>query len=218
MRDPIIYRLMYRLVDISVKHNLGHLGSCLTTLPILFEIYSKKGTDDKVILSNGHAGLALYVILEYFYGIDAEQLLIKHGIHPDRDIQNYIDVATGSLGLGITVATGIAVGDKNINVHCIISDGECAEGSVWESLRFISDFNVDNITIHCNINGWSAYQSIDGDKLEKRLKSFLENIVIHKTDVSELLSWKNELAAHYTSATDEILNELKNKIEDIINA
>jgi len=187
MREPIVYQLMYRLVDISVKHNLGHLGSCLTTLPILFDIYSKKGVDDKVVLSNGHAGLALYVVLEHFYGVDAEQLLVKHGIHPDRDIDNYIDVATGSLGLGITVATGIAVGNKNI-------------------------------TIHCNINGWSAYQSVDCDKLEKRLKSFLENVVIHKTDVSELLSWKHELAAHYTSANNDILTELKNKIKEIVNA
>jgi len=218
MREPIVYQLMHRLVDISVKHNLGHLGSCLTTLPILFDIYSKKGVDDKVVLSNGHAGLALYVVLEHFYGVDAEQLLVKHGIHPDRDIDNYIDVATGSLGLGITVATGIAVGNKNITVHCVISDGECAEGSIWESLRFISDSNVENITIHCNINGWSAYQSVDCDKLEKRLKSFLENVVIHKTDVSELLSWKHELAAHYTSANNDILTELKNKIKEIVNA
>jgi argonaute-like protein implicated in RNA metabolism and viral defense len=54
--------------------------------------------------------------------------------------------------------------------------------------------------------------------LEKRLKSFLENVVIHKTDVSELLSWKHELAAHYTSANNDILTELKNKIKEIVNA
>ena len=69
------------------------------------------------MLSSGHAGLALYVVLEHFYGIDAEHLLKTHGIHPERDLENFIDVSTGSLGLGITIATGIALSNPNINVY-----------------------------------------------------------------------------------------------------
>lgn len=212
MKDLVIYKLAHRLVEISVKHKLGHLGSCLTTLPIIYGIYSKKRPQDKFVLSNGHSGLALYVVLEHFYGVDAEHLLEKHGIHPDRDLDNFIDVATGSLGLGLTVATGLALGDKTRDVYCIISDGECAEGSIWEALRFISDFPVQNIHVHCNVNGWSAYQSVDMEKIEKRLKSFLDRIVIHKTDLNEFIKWETPLSAHYTTATNEILNIIREKL------
>ena len=212
MRNQTIHKLMYRLIEISIKHKLGHIGSCLTTLPIIYDIYSNKSHRDKFVLSSGHSGLALYVVLEYFYGVNAEDLLEKHGIHPDRDLDNFIDVSTGSLGLGLTVATGIALGDDSINVHCIISDGECAEGSIWEALRFISDYPVKNIKVYCNMNGWSAYQKVDTEKLERRLKSFLEDIVICKTDVNEILQWDSELSAHYTTANNKMLEELKLKI------
>ena len=116
------------------------------------------------------------------------------------------------MGLGLTVATGIALGDDSINVHCIISDGECAEGSIWEALRFISDYPVKNIKVYCNMNGWSAYQKVDTEKIERRLKSFLEDIVICKTDVNEILQWDSELSAHYTTANNKMLEELKLKI------
>ena len=212
MRDSVIYKLVHRLVEISVKHKLGHLGSCLTTLPIIYEIYSKKRPHDKFVLSNGHSGLSLYVVLEHFHGVDAEYLLEKHGIHPDRDLDNFIDVSTGSLGLGLTVATGLALGDKTRDVYCVISDGECAEGSIWEALRFISDFPVENIHVHCNVNGWSAYQSVDTEKIQKRLESFLDRIVIHKTDLNEFIKWETPLSAHYTTATNEILNMIKEKL------
>lgn len=197
MKD-IINKLNQRILDISIKHNLSHLGSCFTTLPILLEIFQKKTKTDSFILSNGHAGLAYYVILEYFYNIDAEMLLIKHGIHPERDINNMIEVSTGSLGLGITIATGIALANPNKKVYCIISDGECAEGSIWEALRFIDELGLTNIEIHANINGWAAYKPVDIEKLSNRLKSFLPNINIHLTDVNEVIKFETPLAAHYT--------------------
>lgn len=211
----MLAKLVKRVVEISVKHKLGHLGSCLTTLPILHEIYSQKSKSDKFVLSNGHAGVALYVVLEHFYGVDAEHLLEKHGIHPCRDLDNFIDVSTGSLGLGLPVATGLALGDKTRDVYCIISDGECAEGSIWEALRFISDFPVENIHVHCNLNGWSAYQSVDILKLEQRLKSFLDRVVIHKTNLNQFIEWQTPLSAHYTTATDEILKEVIKNTENI---
>ncbi len=209
MRNEEVYRLMNRLLELSIKNNLGHIGSCMTTIPILYEIYSKKTDSDSVVLSSGHAGLALYVILEHFVGLNAQELLDKHGIHPDRDLENKIDVSTGSLGLGITVAVGMALGNKSNKVYCVISDGECAEGSVWESLRFIDDYGIDNIEVHCNANGWSAYQSVDTNKLEKRLKSFYDKVVVHKTDVNEIIKWKTPLSAHYTPLDETSLQIFK---------
>lgn len=187
---------MKRILDLSLKHKLSHIGSCLTTYPILEEIYNKKNKDDLVVLSCGHAGLAQYVIIEKFSNgtINAEDLLNKMGVHPERDVNNGISVSTGSLGSGILVATGLAIANKNRNVYCIISDGECAEGSVWEALGFCYKSNITNLIIHVNINGYSAYDSVDRIYLENRLKSFLPSIVVHQTQNPEYLGGLN---AHY---------------------
>jgi len=202
-----IDKLNKRILEISIKHKLSHLGSCFTTLPIIYEIYSKKRPEDKFVLSNGHAGLALYVVLEHLYNVDAEHLLETYGIHPERDIENFIDVSTGSLGLGITIATGMALANSNIKVYCIISDGESAEGSVWEALRFIDENQIKNIEVHANINGWAAYKSVNTEKLTKQLKSFLPEIKIHNTDLNEVIQFETPLSAHYLTAN----NNLKTK-------
>jgi transketolase len=193
-----IDKLNKRILEISVKHNLSHLGSCFTALPIIYEIYNKKKPEDKFVLSSGHAGLALYVVLEHFYNVNAEYLLETYGIHPERDLDQFVEVSTGSLGLGITIAAGIALANCNINVYCLISDGECAEGSIWEALRFIDDENLSNIEVHANVNGWAAYKQVNVEKLTNRLKSFLPNINIHYTDVNEVIKFETPLAAHYT--------------------
>lgn len=200
-----IDKLNKRILEISIKHRLSHLGSCFTALPIIYSIFQNKKPKDKFILSNGHAGLALYVILEHFYGIDAEHLLETHGIHPERDLENFIDVSTGSLGLGITIATGMALANPNITIYCLISDGESAEGSVWEALRFIDENNIQNIKIHANINGWAAYKPVDLDKLSQRLRLFLPKINIHYTDVNEVIKFETSLAAHYTTANNKMI-------------
>lgn len=194
----IINKLNERILEISIKHNLSHLGSCFTALPIIFEIYNKKKTEDKFVLSSGHAGLALYVVLEHFHGVDAEHLLETYGIHPERDLDQFVEVSTGSLGLGITIAAGIAIANSNINVYCLISDGECAEGSIWEALCFIDEENLSNIEIHANLNGWAAYKPVNTEKLTNKLKAFLPNINIHYTNVNEVIQFETPLAAHYT--------------------
>jgi transketolase len=164
--------LSNRLLEITKKHNLSHLSSCLTTLPILIEIFSQKKESDHFVLSNGHSGLALYVVLEHLYGFNAEELLIKHGIHPNRDLPFKLEVSTGSLGSGILIATGLALGDKKNNTYVIISDGESAEGSVWEALRFSYEQNLDNLKIYINVNGHSAYDNINIKYLKDRILSF----------------------------------------------
>jgi transketolase len=193
----LINKLNNRILEISKKHGLSHLGSCFTALPIILDIYSKKAINDKFVLSNGHAGLALYVVLEHFHGMNAEHLLEMYGIHPERDVEQFVDVSTGSLGLGITIATGMALANPHIQVYCMISDGESAEGSVWEALRFIDEQGISNIHIHANINGWAAYKPVDIGKLSNRLKSFLPHIHLHYTDVNEIVQFDTPLAAHY---------------------
>lgn len=193
-----------RLIEISYAHKLSHLSSCITSLPIIYNIYNSKQPDDKFILSNGHAGLALYVVLEHFHGVNAEMLLDKHGIHPCLDKENYIDCSTGSLGLGLPIAVGYAMADRTRQVHCLISDGESFEGSIWESLNFINNKNINNMHVHVNINGFSAYDEVDVNQLSDKLKVFLPSINIHHTSLQDFpfLDAKH-LEAHYYVLRDE---------------
>ena len=144
--------LKKRLIEIAYKHKLGHLGSYLSALAIIDDIYQKMDKDDIFILSSGHAALALYVCLEKYKGQDAEVLFNKHGGHPHRDEKRGIYCSTGSLGLGLTIALGRAVANKNRKVWVLISDGECAEGSVWEALKTIVEQDITNIEVHVNAN------------------------------------------------------------------
>ena len=194
--------LKKRILEIAYKHKLGHLGSYLSAAEIVDEIYKNKDTDDIFILSSGHAALALYAALEKYEGKNAEELFLKHGGHPHRDEENGIYCSTGSLGLGITVAVGRALANKNRKVHVLISDGESAEGSVWEALRFIKESNLSNIEIYVNVNGYAAYDKVDIKYLVDRLKVFLPTINIRYTSVNQY-SFLRGLNAHYHVMSEE---------------
>lgn len=188
--------LKKRILEIAYKNKLSHLGSYFSSVDIIDEIYSQMNVNDIFILSSGHASLALYACNEKYFNIDAEEMFIKHGGHPHRDEANKIYCSTGSLGLGITIGVGRALANKERTVHVLISDGECAEGSVWEALKTIKEQSIKNITIHVNVNGYAAYMEIDKQYLVERLKAFLPEIKIHFTSV-ECLPCLKGLNAHY---------------------
>ena len=140
-------KLYRRLLDICYENKLHHLGSYFSCLHIIDEIYKNKKDDDIFLLSSGHSVVALYVVLEKYYGLDAVELHKKYGDHPKRNEVDKLHCSTGSLGMGITVAVGRALANPNRNVYCLLSDGECAEGSVWESLRFAFENKLSNLKI-----------------------------------------------------------------------
>jgi len=192
----MINKLQQRIVDITYQERLSHLSSTLSAAPILEEIYAQRKDDEVVILSNGHAGLALYCILEQKYGIDPVALLHKHGIHPGKDLDNHLYCSTGSLGSGLPIAVGHAIATPDKKVYCMVSDGECAEGSIWEALRFIQERPLDNLEVYANINGLGAYDKIDVDYLVQRLQSFLPRIHIRKSEPYKW-SFAQDLLTHY---------------------
>jgi len=201
--------LRKRLVEIAYKNKLGHLGSYFSSLEIIDEIYSRMEEDDIFILSSGHAALALYVCLEKYKGVNADMLFEKHGGHPHRDEENFIHCSTGSLGLGITVALGRAVANPKREVYVLISDGECAEGSVWESLKTIYEEGISNITVYVNVNGYAAYKEVEKEYLVNRLESFLPSINIRYTSVEQFPFLKG-LNAHYHVMSEENYQEALN--------
>jgi transketolase len=194
--------LKKRILEIAYKNKLSHLGSYLSSLEIIEEIYKNKKSEDIFILSSGHAALALYVVLEAYEGRNAEELFKKHGGHPHRDEKNGLYCSTGSLGLGITIAVGRALANPKRKVYVLISDGEAAEGSIWESLRFIYEQNIKNIEVYANINGYAAYDKIDIEYLSKRLLSFLPNINLRYTSVNQYPFLKG-INAHYHIMSEE---------------
>ena len=185
-----------RLIDITYQEKLSHLSSTLSALPIIEEIYAQRKDDEVFILSNGHAGLALYVVLEKYYRIDPVEMLHKHGIHPGKDLPNHIYCSTGSLGSGLPIAVGHALATPDKKVYCMISDGESAEGSIWESLRFIKENPVDNLEVYININGLGAYDPVDVGYLTQRLTAFLPRINIRLSDPYKW-SFAKDLLTHY---------------------
>lgn len=193
--------LKKRIIDISYKHNLSHLGSCLTAVDIIDAIYLKRKEHEPFVLSSGHAGLALYVVLEKYYQINAEMLFEKHGVHPNRDFVDKIYTSSGSLGHGLGIAIGMAITDRKRKVYVLSSDGEMAEGSMYESLNIMKQFDLQNIYFHVNCNGYSAYRNVYTYNICNLTSDYQQlNIMIHAT--TNELPFLEGLDAHYYTMTE----------------
>lgn len=195
-----------RIYEISYKNKISHLSSTLSAAPIIDEIYQKKTPNEKFILSSGHAALALYCVMEKYEGQNAEELFHEQGVHPHRDISKNIHCSTGSLGMGLTVACGYALANPQERVWCLISDGECGEGSIWEALRFITESQLDNLEVYVNVNGQIAYDKIDVDYLERRLRAFLPRINLRYSKPE--YPWASGVLSHYYVLKEEDYEKL----------
>lgn len=168
--------LRKRILELSFQANVSHLGSCLSAVDLIDAVYKIKKRNEIFVLSNGHAGIAWYAVLEKHEYIKNPNVIKKFNIHPDRNPKYGIHVSTGSLGQGLPIAVGMAIADRKKNVYCMLSDGECAEGSIWEALRVVYEKNVSNLKIIINANGWSAYDRLNLLHLVKRIKGFGFNV------------------------------------------
>ena len=145
-------------------------------------------------MDNGHAALSWYVVLESLGGIDAEEMLKKHGIHANRDVENGLFASNGSLS-HTGIALGFAIANRNRKVFLIISDGSATEGSLAESLRIAKTLNLTNLEIHANFNGYTATSEIDIDYWEQFMKGFGFPVIFHHTDNG--LAELNGVSGHY---------------------
>lgn len=189
-------KLEKRILEISYKNKSSHIGSCLTAVGMIDEIYKKKKPQDKFILSNGHAFLALAVVLEKYEGKDAEKLFKKYGTHPTRNIKDGIWCSTGSLGMGITIAIGMAIADRSKNIYVMISDGELAEGACWEALKIAKEQKLKNLKVVVNANGYSTFGKINTRLLSSRVQAFFPSM-IKKTNLNKYPKWLQGVPAHY---------------------
>ena len=154
------------------KLGSGHIGGSLSIVEILALLYghvmkydpkNPAAPDrDMLVLSKGHAGPALYatLALKGFFPIDWLDTLNQGGTklpsHCDRNKTPGIDMTTGSLGQGLSVACGIALGKKldglKVKVFCIIGDGESDEGQNWEAAMFAPQYGLDNLIAFTDYN------------------------------------------------------------------
>lgn len=174
-------KLIKRMVEIDRQYNHGFLPSSLSALPILEEIYSDfNDIEDVFILSKGHAALALYVVLEergYKPKIENSHTL--------RDIENGIFCSTGSLGHGLPIAAGVALAKKIKaepgRVFVLLGDGECQEGTLWETIIFANENGLKNLFIYIDDNSYQGSKKVCSSIIslvEKIKDSSIANIMI----------------------------------------
>jgi transketolase len=164
----------------------GHVASAFSILEILHTLYSEMSTDDEFILSKGHGSLGLYAVLWDMGFITEEQLdsFGKYdsilGGHPDRNKVPKVAASTGSLGHGLPIAVGLAFSKilrkKSGVVYCLVGDGECNEGSVWESAILAKHLNLTNLVCIVDNNS-SQIRSVPTSDIHQKFESFGFNVV-----------------------------------------
>ena len=184
-------KLISRIAELSVIGKEGHVPSALSILDIIWVIYNKiininllkrrSRKRDFFILSKGHGCLAQYVVLEKKGIISKKDLntFCKYksnfGGHPDSNKIEGIECSTGSLGHGFPFAAGVAYGNKLLNIKSkvitLVGDGECNEGSIWETCMIASHHKLNNLICIVDKNK-SSDRALKIDDLKSKFKSF----------------------------------------------
>ena len=158
-----------------VEHGEAHLGGSFSIIEMLIALYEKVlGDNDKFILSKAHASFPLCLLLQ------EKGLNPKLTTHLEIDPMNGIHCTTGSLGHGLPIATGMAMGrklqKKSGKIYVMMSDGECQEGTTWESLLIAARHKLNNLVVLVDYNKIQALTFLkDGlplDDLAVKFKAF----------------------------------------------
>jgi transketolase len=179
------------IIDQSYRAGVGHIGSALSISDLVAAVVAKsrRGGEgnqrDRIVLSKGHAALALYAALHLDGRLDdgaidtycADGSLL--GVHPEHGLEG-IDFCTGSLGQGLSLGAGAALAAKRQGsgrrVFAILSDAELNEGSTWEAVMFAAQQGLDNLTLLIDLNGQQALgytrDIIDLGAVEEKLALF----------------------------------------------
>tara|TARA_A100001011_G_C14321973_1_gene851223 strand:- start:9156 stop:9908 length:753 start_codon:yes stop_codon:yes gene_type:complete len=163
-----------------IEKGEAHLGgsfSMIESLLTIYELILKK--NDKFILSKAHASFPLCILLKE-KGLNPE---IK--THLEIDLKNGINCTTGSLGHGLPIATGMSFARKKKKtkgkIYVMISDGECQEGTTWESLLIASKHKLDNLVIIVDYNKIQALSKLKDalplNNLSDKFKAFGSNCI-----------------------------------------
>ena len=201
------------IIEMLAAAGSGHPGGSLSAAEIITALYFAKmrydvknpqwRERDKFVLSKGHAAPVLYAALMELGFISPDLKLTLRKIdsplqgHPDMHKVPGVEISTGSLGQGISVAAGMALADKldklNNKVYCLIGDGECQEGQVWEAAMSAAHYKLDNLVViidrnHLQIDG-TTEQVMNVEPLAEKWRAFgFEVMEIDGHDLEQILS------------------------------
>lgn len=217
--SDIAHRLRIHSVEATSASNSGHPTSCSSMADVLSVLffnemkfdtkYPRSPANDRFVLSKGHAAPVLYAAWAEAGVVPVAELKNLRKIdnllegHPTPKL-SFIDVATGSLGQGLSNAAGMAYAGKyfdksDYRVYCLCGDGESAEGSIWEAMAFASHYKLDNLVNIIDVNrlGQSEptmYQH-SMETYEARVKAFgWHPIVVDGHDIDALVAAFDEAA------------------------
>ena len=192
----------------------GHIGGAFSIADILTVLYfnemniDAKSPDspdrDRLVLSKGHASAALYAVLAEKGYIDKEELKTFRNIdsnlqgHPDMNKVPGVDMTTGSLGQGLSVANGMALSSKldsrGYRVYCILGDGELQEGQVWEAAMTAEEYQLDNLCVIIDANELQLtdttmnVKGINQNDIEQKFRAFgFQTVVIDGHNIESII-------------------------------
>lgn len=189
--DKRIRELKKIILQTACETHEGHIPSAFSILDILYVLYKsvlnvdprnpKMSGRDYLIVSKGHSAIGIYAILADcgFFDFDELKTFGKYksrlGGHPDFNKVPGVEASTGSLGHGLPIAVGMAMGlsyrnDKQ-KVFCVIGDGELNEGSMWEAVTLAGEHRLKNLTCIVDYNH-SLEKSIAWGRLDKKFAEF----------------------------------------------
>jgi transketolase len=181
------------ILEQSFAAGVGHIGSALSIVELIAALWgrvlrrpaSPDPDRDRFLLAKGHAALALYAALRYlglideptFRGYCQDGSLL--GVHPEPGLPG-VEVGTGSLGQGLSVASGLALVLRRRGspgrVFALLSDAECNEGQVWEAAMFAAHQRLGNLVALIDCNGMQALgrteEVLDLSPLARRWEAF----------------------------------------------
>lgn len=220
--DENVCKRLRKQIYLTVERGgMGHLASCYSCLEILYVLYLKgimkynthdlyDKDRDRLVLSKGHAGIALYWVMCEAGIMQAEELdtFLQIGSHVGgepcvRDFPG-IEASTGSLGHGLSMAVGMAMAQKmdglNARTFVIIGDGECEEGTIWEAAMSAAAFHLSNLVV-----------ILDCNQIQK-MKTITETIGMNNwTEKWRSFGWNvKEVDGHDIDALERVLKEKNN--------
>lgn len=229
--------LRLRIIETSSRTGTPHLGSCLSCTDILAALYfgvlrvdpdkPRAPERDRFILSKGHGAPALFQILA-MRGFYPESMLDSYGMDggvfaehpPTPEHLAGIEAATGSLGHGLPMGLGMALAARikrqSYNVYAVLSDGECNEGSVWESAMLAAAQRVSNLCVIIDFNKWQAtgrsQEVMALDPLVEKWRAFgWRAVEVDGHDIKDLLDVLSRFPSENGKPTAIIAHTIKGK-------
>ena len=175
-------QLRLKVLGLYNQAHAGHIGCSLSCIDLMIgTLVLRKRPQDTFMLSKGHAAAALYACLHHLGDISDDELATYYQngttlpAHPAPNKHKGIPFATGSLGHGLPIGTGIAHAGKLLGddsrVYVLMSDGETNEGTTWEAAHFALQHKLDNLVVLVDKNGLQGFGStadVFGDTADVR--------------------------------------------------